>query len=76
MQVNYLKEKLERVEEKQEKMVKFENNPSSLMHEAEGESGGNEPISPLKMNLTSKLRLQSKLSLEGSIVQFNLQEEK
>ena len=28
------------------------------------------------MNLTSRLRLQSKLSLEGSIVQFNMQEEK
>ena len=30
MQINYLKEKLEKVEERQEKMVKFENNPSKM----------------------------------------------
>ena len=59
-------------------MVKYENNQYKIMDEVESSNGGNsEPVSPLgKMNLTSRLRLQSKLSLEGSIVQFNMQEEK
>ena len=35
MQINYLKEKLER----QEKMVKFENNLSKIMNEVEVENG-------------------------------------
>ena len=48
------------------------------MDEVESSNGGNsEPVSPLgKMHFTSKLKLQSKLSLEGSIVQFNMHEEK
>ena len=60
MQINYLKEKLEKVEERQEKMVKFENNPSKIMDEAEGENGS-EPMSPLgKINFKSKNFVYSK----------------
>ena len=58
-------------------MVKFENNQSKVMSEAGSGGGNSEPASPLgKLNFTSKLRLQSKLSLEGSTVQFNMHEER
>lgn len=47
------------------------------MSEAGSGGGNSEPASPLgKLNFTSKLRLQSKLSLEGSTVQFNMHEER
>lgn len=53
-------------------MIKFENNQSKVMSELEGSNAGSEPASPLgKLALTSRLKLQAKLSLEGSTVQFN-----
>lgn len=47
------------------------------MSEAGSNDGNSEPASPLgKLNFASKLKLQSKLSLTGSTVQFNMHEEK
>lgn len=76
-EIKVLQEKLKKVEEKQETIIRYENNQSNIMNQIELSQGSaSEAVSPLrKGNLSSKLKLQNKLSLAGSTVEFNAMEE-